>query len=115
MAGSGLCQSGTAISFSVFSHFSAYSVLRFCGGRETKVKSFNTEDTEKGEETKKSSAPAHAEVIRAVLTAMIYSPEFWLRAAFRAKVKTPFELVVSARRALGAGKEKFLGARRASE
>ena len=40
--------------------------------------------------------------IRAVLTAMIYSPEFWSRAAFRAKVKTPFELVASTTRALGA-------------
>jgi uncharacterized protein (DUF1800 family) len=40
--------------------------------------------------------------IRAVMTAMIYSPEFWSRAAFRAKVKTPFELVVSTTRALGA-------------
>jgi uncharacterized protein (DUF1800 family) len=40
--------------------------------------------------------------IRAVMTAMIYSPEFWSRAAFRAKVKTPFELVASTTRALGA-------------
>jgi uncharacterized protein (DUF1800 family) len=40
--------------------------------------------------------------IRAVMTTMIYSPEFWSRAAFRAKVKTPFELVASAARALGA-------------
>jgi uncharacterized protein (DUF1800 family) len=40
--------------------------------------------------------------IRAVMTAMIYSPEFWSRAAFRAKVKTPFELVASTARALGA-------------
>ncbi len=40
--------------------------------------------------------------IRAVMTTMIYSPEFWSRAAFRAKVKTPFELVVSTVRALGA-------------
>jgi hypothetical protein len=36
------------------------------------------------------------------MTTMIYSPEFWSRAAFRAKVKTPFELVASATRALGA-------------
>ena len=35
-----------------------------------------------------------------VLRAMIYSPEFWSKAAFRAKVKTPFELAVSAARAL---------------
>jgi uncharacterized protein (DUF1800 family) len=40
--------------------------------------------------------------IRAVMAAMIYSPEFWSRAAFRAKVKTPFEIVVSTARALGA-------------
>jgi len=40
--------------------------------------------------------------IRAVMTAMIYSPEFWSRAAFRAKVKTPFELVASTVRAVGA-------------
>ncbi|MGA7795297.1 MAG: DUF1800 domain-containing protein [Candidatus Acidiferrales bacterium] len=40
--------------------------------------------------------------IRAVLTTMIYSPEFWSRAAFRAKVKTPFELVASTARTLGA-------------
>ena len=38
--------------------------------------------------------------IRAVLKAMIYSPEFWSRTAFRAKVKTPFEVAVSAARAL---------------
>jgi hypothetical protein len=37
-----------------------------------------------------------------VMAAMIYSPEFWSRAAFRAKVKTPFEIVVSTARALGA-------------
>jgi uncharacterized protein (DUF1800 family) len=40
--------------------------------------------------------------IRAVLKTMIYSPEFWSRDAFRAKIKTPFELVVSATRAVGA-------------
>ena len=40
--------------------------------------------------------------IRAVITTMIYSPEFWSRAAFRAKVKTPFEIVASTARALGA-------------
>jgi uncharacterized protein (DUF1800 family) len=40
--------------------------------------------------------------IRAVMTTLIYSPEFWSRAAFRAKVKTPFELVASTTRALGA-------------
>ena len=37
-----------------------------------------------------------AQVVRTIVT----SPEFFSRAAFRAKVKTPFELVVSARRAL---------------
>ncbi|HEV2386040.1 MAG TPA: DUF1800 domain-containing protein [Candidatus Acidoferrales bacterium] len=40
--------------------------------------------------------------IRQVMRAMIYSPEFWSRQAYRAKVKTPFELVVSAIRATGA-------------
>lgn len=40
--------------------------------------------------------------IRAVLRAMINSPEFWSRDAYRAKVKDPFDLVVSAARALGA-------------
>jgi uncharacterized protein (DUF1800 family) len=40
--------------------------------------------------------------IRAVLKTMIYSPEFWSRGAYRAKIKTPFELVVSTARALGA-------------
>ncbi|MBS1840734.1 MAG: DUF1800 domain-containing protein [Acidobacteria bacterium] len=39
--------------------------------------------------------------IRAVMRAMIYSPEFWSREAFRAKIKTPYELVISAARALG--------------
>jgi uncharacterized protein (DUF1800 family) len=39
--------------------------------------------------------------IREVLKAMIYSPEFWSHEAYRAKVKSPFELVVSAARALG--------------
>jgi uncharacterized protein (DUF1800 family) len=40
--------------------------------------------------------------IRAVVRTMIYSPEFWSRAAYRAKIKKPFELVASAARALGA-------------
>jgi len=39
-----------------------------------------------------------AEVVRTIVT----SREFFSRAAFRAKVKTPYELVVSARRALNA-------------
>ncbi len=40
--------------------------------------------------------------LREVMRTMIYSPEFWSRTAYRAKVKTPFELVVSTARALGA-------------
>ncbi|HEY4951008.1 MAG TPA: DUF1800 domain-containing protein [Candidatus Acidoferrales bacterium] len=40
--------------------------------------------------------------IRAVLRTMIYSPEFWSKDAYRAKVKTPFELVASTSRALNA-------------
>ena len=40
--------------------------------------------------------------LRETMRAMIYSPEFWSRAAYRAKIKTPFELVISATRALGA-------------
>ena len=40
--------------------------------------------------------------IREVLTTMIYSPEFWSRAAYRSKIKKPSELVVSALRATGA-------------
>ena len=39
--------------------------------------------------------------IRAVMKTMIYSPEFWSREAYRAKIKTPYELVISAARALG--------------
>ena len=39
--------------------------------------------------------------IHEVMRAMIYSPEFWSRDAYRAKVKTPYELVVSSVRALG--------------
>ncbi len=39
--------------------------------------------------------------IRAVLHVMIYSPEFWSRQTYRAKIKTPIELVASAARALG--------------
>ncbi len=38
--------------------------------------------------------------IKAVLHTMIWSPEFWSRESYRAKIKTPFELVVSAVRAL---------------
>jgi uncharacterized protein (DUF1800 family) len=40
--------------------------------------------------------------LREVTRAMIYSPEFWSRASYRAKIKTPFELVASAARTLGA-------------
>jgi uncharacterized protein (DUF1800 family) len=38
--------------------------------------------------------------IRAVMTTLVTSPEFWSRDAYRAKIKTPFEVVVSAVRAL---------------
>jgi uncharacterized protein (DUF1800 family) len=40
--------------------------------------------------------------IRAVLRTMLDSPEFWSAEAYRAKIKTPFELVASAARAAGA-------------
>jgi uncharacterized protein (DUF1800 family) len=39
--------------------------------------------------------------IRSVMHTMIYSPEFWTRDAYRAKIKTPFEFVASTVRALG--------------
>ncbi len=39
--------------------------------------------------------------IRAVMHTMIYSPEFWSRETYRAKIKTPYELVISAVRTLG--------------
>jgi len=39
--------------------------------------------------------------IREVMRTMIYSREFWSRDAYRAKVKTPYELVVSSVRTLG--------------
>jgi uncharacterized protein (DUF1800 family) len=38
--------------------------------------------------------------IRQVLATIVTSPEFYSRAAYRAKVKTPFELVVSTMRAM---------------
>ncbi|MEO9036164.1 MAG: DUF1800 domain-containing protein [Gemmatimonadaceae bacterium] len=41
--------------------------------------------------------------IRETMRCIITSPEFSSRAAYRAKVKTPFELVASTMRALGAG------------
>jgi hypothetical protein len=40
--------------------------------------------------------------IREVLRTMFHSPEFWSREAYRAKMKTPLEFVVSAARATGA-------------
>ena len=40
--------------------------------------------------------------IREVLRTMIYSPEFWSKDVYKAKIKTPFELVASATRAIGA-------------
>jgi uncharacterized protein (DUF1800 family) len=40
--------------------------------------------------------------IRATMRTMIFSPEFWSRSVYRAKIKKPFELVVSAARAMGA-------------
>ena len=40
--------------------------------------------------------------IHTVLKTMIYSPEFWSRAAYRAKVKQPFELAASTARAMNA-------------
>lgn len=40
--------------------------------------------------------------IREVLRTMFHSPEFWAAAAYRAKMKTPFEFVASAARASGA-------------
>ncbi len=39
--------------------------------------------------------------IKAVLHTMIFSPEFWSRETYRAKIKKPFDLVASAARALG--------------
>ena len=39
--------------------------------------------------------------IREAMRTMIYSPEFWSRDAYQAKIKTPYELVVSSVRALG--------------
>lgn len=43
--------------------------------------------------------------IRAVLRTMIDSPEFWSRETYRQKIKTPFELVASAARAMNADVE----------
>jgi len=41
--------------------------------------------------------------IREVVRVIVTSPEFFSRAAYRSKVKSPFELVASALRAIGAG------------
>ncbi len=43
--------------------------------------------------------------LRAVMKTMLDSPEFWTPATYRAKIKTPFEMVVSAIRATGADVE----------
>ncbi|HET6142121.1 MAG TPA: DUF1800 domain-containing protein [Candidatus Acidoferrales bacterium] len=43
--------------------------------------------------------------IREVLHTMIYSPEFWAKDSIRTKIKTPFELVASATRAVGGDTE----------
>ena len=40
--------------------------------------------------------------LRKVMATMIYSGEFWSAGSYRAKVKTPFEMVVSAVRATNA-------------
>jgi uncharacterized protein (DUF1800 family) len=46
--------------------------------------------------------------IREVLRTMFHSPEFWAADAYRAKMKTPFEFVVSAERASGADVQNAL-------
>jgi uncharacterized protein (DUF1800 family) len=46
--------------------------------------------------------------ISAVLRTMFHSPEFWSNDAYRAKVKTPLEFVVSAVRASDANVENFM-------
>jgi uncharacterized protein (DUF1800 family) len=46
--------------------------------------------------------------IREVLRTMILSPEFFSQGAYRAKIKTPFEMVVSAVRATGAEADSAL-------
>ena len=43
--------------------------------------------------------------LRAVLQTMLVSPEFWSPGAYRKKIKTPFEMVVSAVRASSADVE----------
>jgi uncharacterized protein (DUF1800 family) len=46
--------------------------------------------------------------ISAVLTTLFHSPEFWADGAYRAKVKTPIEYVVSAARASNANTDNML-------
>ena len=46
--------------------------------------------------------------IREVVRTIVTSPEFFSRAAYRSKVKSPFELVASALRAVGAGADTTL-------
>jgi hypothetical protein len=46
--------------------------------------------------------------VRAVLQTMIYSPEFWSRDAYRAKIKMPFELVASTARALNISADEVI-------
>ncbi|HEY7403200.1 MAG TPA: DUF1800 domain-containing protein [Candidatus Angelobacter sp.] len=46
--------------------------------------------------------------IREVLRTMFHAPEFWAADAYRAKMKTPFEFVVSAERASGADVQNAL-------
>jgi uncharacterized protein (DUF1800 family) len=47
--------------------------------------------------------------IRSVLKTMLDSKEFWSQGAYRAKVKTPFEMIVSSLRALDAQVENTIG------
>jgi uncharacterized protein (DUF1800 family) len=51
--------------------------------------------------------------IREVVRTIVTSPEFFSRAAYRAKVKSPFELVASALRALGAAADTSMRAAQA--
>ena len=52
-----------------------------------------------------------AAIFARVLKTMIYSPEFWSKEAYRAKMKTPFELVASTARALNADVASFSASR----
>ncbi|MFN7927471.1 MAG: DUF1800 family protein [Blastocatellia bacterium] len=40
--------------------------------------------------------------LRTVYKSLFTSPEFWAADSYRAKIKTPFEMTISAARALGA-------------